>query len=177
MVNAWSHVERIAGYHNRLSDAESALRFERGGRVFAADGPIGTLQHVVINRELNALKWLVVAPTGTSEGVLVPADLAVSSAGSAVFLGVTQEQFLLGASRSPRYDDTQFSPTSLRSIRHSVAAGLASAGQRVIGDVGGDWLTTRSATGSPAPPSSGASTAPKKRGWQLGRKASGTTTT
>lgn len=142
-MNAWTHVERLAGYHNRTSDAETALRFERGGRVFASDGPVGTLDHVVIDDQLSNVKWLVVTIAGGLESVLVPVDLAVSTAGSAVFLGVTQAQFAVGASQSPRYDDARFSATSLRKIRQQIGSSITAGRRRAIGAAGTDWVTTQ----------------------------------
>lgn len=98
------------------ADAGEAIRYERGALIYAVDGPIGTLKHLVIDEEMAEVKALVVRVTARNESVLVPPDLVDRSAGGALLLTVTQEQFARGASRSPRFETRMFTRASAETV-------------------------------------------------------------
>jgi hypothetical protein len=98
------------------ADAGEAIRYERGALIYAVDGPVGTLKHLVIDEEMAEVKALVVRMSAKNESVLVPPDLVDRSAGDALLLNVTREQFAKGASRSPRFETRMFTRASAETV-------------------------------------------------------------
>ena len=83
--------------------AQSALRFERGGRVYATDGPVGTLRNVVVDAAASRVTALAVRVDGFHDAVLIPPDLVERGAGSALFLAIDRETFVAGARKAVRF--------------------------------------------------------------------------
>lgn len=98
----------------------AVIRYERGSRVFATDGPVGILRQVVIDEDLGEVKALVIREDTRKELVLVPPDLVDSSAEGALLLQVTREQFHAGASRSPRFNRRMFAAADSRRVMSTI---------------------------------------------------------
>ncbi len=88
---------------NAVGDAERLL-FERNARIFASDGPVGSLRQVVIDEQTGEITMLVVTPEDSTPPILVPANLLHRSAGSAIFLSINRSQFARAAARAARFD-------------------------------------------------------------------------
>lgn len=111
---------------NTVGDsATPTISFERGGRIYATDGPVGTLRNVVVDGEPPAVAALVVRPDRGSghEAVLVPPELVDRGAGSALFLGIDRETFAACARQAVRYDPDSYEPFDPRKLLNA-AAGL-----------------------------------------------------
>lgn len=120
-MNPWEHVKPAEAASPEANDS-GPVRYERGSRVYGSDGPIGTLRQVVVDDERGEVTLLVVQPADGSDPALAPVDLVEGSAGQAIFLRVTQQQFALGASRSPRYERRHFAAANLKRLA-GIAAG------------------------------------------------------
>lgn len=140
-MNPWEHVESGRGESHDVSDS-GPVRYERGSRVYATDGPIGTLRQVVVDEERGEVSLLVVQPADGAEPVMAPVDLVEGSAGQAIFLRLTQEQFALGAARSPRYERRQFAAANLKRLARQAAGTLRPDRLRAISHVGRDAIVT-----------------------------------
>jgi hypothetical protein len=118
------------------------VRYARGSLVYATDGPVGTLRQIVIDEDLAEVKALVVRMAAKKESVLVPPDLVDVSADAGLLLTVTQEQFLHGASRSPRLDPKMFTRARLKQVAKVMPAVFGGDPRRSVISVSGDQVAT-----------------------------------
>jgi hypothetical protein len=147
--DASSHPPVAAG-ETPAADA-GVVRYERGSRVYATDGPVGVLRQLVVEPATGEIKALVIRLDGKRESVLTPPDLVDRSAGTALFLTITGEQFALGASRTPRFDRRQFTKANLRALKQAMRLPPAGEWRRCIGWIGRDAVQTRPAPEPAAP--------------------------
>src|SRR5215210_3759289 len=108
------------------------IRYERDSTVYALDGPVGTLKQVVIDEDVAEVKALVVRMTAKNESVLVPPDLVDKSVGTALLLNVTKEQFMLGASRSPRFEARMFTGADTKTVAKVIPLAFRGNKQRSL---------------------------------------------
>jgi len=118
------------------------IRYERGSTVYALDGPVGTLKQIVIDEDLAEVKALVVRMTTKNESVLMPPDLVDKSVGTALLLNVTKDQFLMGASRSPRFEARMFTGADVKSVVKVIPVAFRGNKQRSLVSIGGDVVQT-----------------------------------
>ena len=107
------------GVGTAAPDKGGRLRFERGGQVYAIDGVVGTLRNVVVDGATGRITALAVAPRDGSPPALVPPSIVQRSAGSALFLGISRDQFEVGAARAPRYDRSLYEAADLDRLAKS----------------------------------------------------------
>ncbi len=101
-----------------------ALRYERGGRVFATDGPVGTLRNVVVDGAGAEVTALVVRMDGTNDAVLVPPGLVVRGTGSALFLSVDRRTFAGCARQAVRFAPAAYARVDPRALLRNAAGVL-----------------------------------------------------
>ena len=118
------------------------IRYERGSTVYALDGPVGTLKQVVIDEDVAEVKALVVRMTAKNESVLMPPDLVDKSVGTALLLNVTKDQFMLGASRSPRFEARMFTGADTKSVAKVIPLAFRGNKQRSLVRITGDVVQT-----------------------------------
>jgi sporulation protein YlmC with PRC-barrel domain len=118
------------------------IRYERGSTIYALDGPVGTLQQVVIDEDVAEVKALVVRMTTKNESVLMPPDLVDKSVGTALLLNVTKDQFLLGASRSPRFEARMFTGADVKTVVKVIPVAFRGNKQRSLVSVARDVVQT-----------------------------------
>ena len=118
------------------------IRYERGSTVYALDGPVGTLKQVVIDEDVAEVKALVVQMTTKNESVLMPPDLVDKSVGTALLLNVTKDQFLLGASRSPRFEARMFTGADVKTVVKVIPVAFRGNKQRSLVSIAGDVVQT-----------------------------------
>lgn len=136
----------------------SAIRYERGGLVYALDGPVGTLRQVVIDEEMAEVKALVVRVAAKKESVLVPPDLVDKSVGGSLLLNVTREQFARGASRSPRFEARMFTGADAEQVSRVIPLVFRGDPRRSVVTLTRDHVETGASRDlPPAPPAPRAS--------------------
>ena len=118
------------------------IRYERGSAVYALDGPVGTLKQVVIDEDVAEVKALVVQMTTKNESVLMPPDLVDKSVGTALLLNVTKDQFLLGASRSPRFEARMFTGADVKTVAKAIPVAFRGNKQRSLVSIAEDVVQT-----------------------------------
>ena len=128
------------------------IRYERGSAVYALDGPVGTLKQIVIDEDLAEVKALVVRMTAKNESVLMPPDLVDKSVGTALLLNVTKDQFLLGASRSPRFEARMFACADAKTVAKVIPLAFRGNKQRSVVSIAGDVVRTSEFLGSSSLP-------------------------
>jgi hypothetical protein len=118
------------------------IRYERGSTVYALDGPVGTLRQIVIDEDVAEVKALVVRMTAKNESVLMPPDLVEKSVGTALLLNVTKDQFLLGASRSPRFESRMFTGADTKTVAKAIPLTFRGNKQRSVVSIAADVVQT-----------------------------------
>jgi hypothetical protein len=118
------------------------IRYERGSTVYALDGPVGTLKQVVIDEDVAEVKALVVRMTTKNESVLMPPDLVDKSVGTALLLNVTKDQFMLGASRSPRFEARMFTGADAKTVAKVIPLAFRGNKHRSLVSISGDVVQT-----------------------------------
>jgi sporulation protein YlmC with PRC-barrel domain len=118
------------------------IRYERGSTIYALDGPVGTLKQVVIDEDVAEVKALVVSMTAKNESVLMPPDLVDKSVGTALLLNVTKDQFMLGASRSPRFEARMFTGADTRTVAKVIPLAFRGNKQRSLVSITADVVQT-----------------------------------
>ena len=126
----------------QLDSPRPEIRYERGSTVYALDGPVGTLKQVVIDEDVAEVKALVVRMTAKNELVLMPPDLVDKSVGTALLLNVTKDQFLMGASRSPRFEARMFTGADVKTVAKVIPLAFRGNKQRSLVSITGDVVQT-----------------------------------
>lgn len=71
-----------------------AFRYERGGGVYAMDGKIGSLRQVLVDEAAGVVLALVIDIDRSNVSILMPPEAVAKTAGSAVYLTGTCQQFI-----------------------------------------------------------------------------------
>lgn len=95
---------------------EQALRFQRNGVIYATDGRVGTLKHVVVVPDAGEVSELAVTVEITGQTVVLPVELVAKTGGSAVFLAISRAQFAERADGAPTYAKRLFTKAGLRRL-------------------------------------------------------------
>ena len=138
------------------------ISYERGSTVYALDGPVGTLRQVVIDEDVAELKALVIRMTAKNESVLMPPELIDKCVGNTLLLNVTKEQFLMGASRSPRFDSRMFTGADAKTVAAVIPLAFRGNKQRSLVSISGDVAQTSEVL----EPSSMPQLTPARRSWK-----------
>jgi|SRR5215211_7299534 len=117
------------------------LRYERGGAVYATDGLVGHLRHVVVDEDAGEAVSLVIKDEETGREILLPLPAVEKTAGSAVYLTGSSRQFADWASRAPVYHRKRAERANLKTLlRERVRYGKDP--RRTILQAGRDFLET-----------------------------------
>ena len=133
---------------------DRSIRYERGGRVYATDGVVGTLKQVVVDETAGEVTALVVALSAAPRVVLVPPDLVEKTAGTAVFLSISAAQFNARAPHAPQYDKRRFTKANAKALLAKANAATRRDPRRAVARVGRHFVETPTITlGDRAEPS------------------------
>jgi hypothetical protein len=117
----------------------------------------------VIDEDVAEVKALVVRMTTKNESVLMPPDLVDKSVGTALLLNVTKDQFLLGASRSPRFEARMFTGADVKTVVKVIPVAFRGNKQRSLVSVAGDVVQTSEVL---EPSGLRQSTSPRRSWWK-----------
>jgi hypothetical protein len=96
---------------------DRAIRYERGGAVYATDGRIGYLRQVVVDETAVEVVALVVEVEHSGERVFVSPDLVDKTAGAAVFLLVDHAGFAAHVAGAPPYRSDRLEKANAKALR------------------------------------------------------------
>ncbi len=120
---------------------DRSIRLERGARVYATDGLVGTLRQVVVEEATGEVVALVITPVGMPRMILMPLEVVDRTAGSAIILTMSRGQFSARAPRAPEYDKRRFVKANVKAL---VKAGASSRGNArgLVARVGRHFVET-----------------------------------
>jgi hypothetical protein len=120
------------------------LRYERGGAVYATDGLVGHLRHVVVDEAMGEAVALVIKAQETGREILLPLQAVDKTAGRAVYLTGTTSQFSEWELQAPVYERKRAAKANLKSLLRERSR-HGSDPRRTILEAGKDFLETASA--------------------------------
>lgn len=124
-----------------LHRRDAVIRYTRGGPVYARDGLVGHLRHVVVDEESgNVAEFIMDLRDGRS--VILPIDLVDYGAGSALFLETTRGQFDESASRAPTFEKQGFLKANLKKVLSASLAATREEPHRSVSRIGDDFVET-----------------------------------
>jgi hypothetical protein len=126
------------------------LRYERGSAVYATDGIVGRLRHVVVDESAGEAIALVVQVAETGHEILLPLQAVVKTAGSAVYLTGSCQQFSDWVLRAPRYQRKHAAKASLKALLNERVR-YGKDPRRTVLQAGRDFLETAAAPPWTAP--------------------------
>lgn len=109
---------------------DRAIRYERGGAVYATDGRIGYLRQVVVDEAAVEVVAVVVEVERSGERVFVSPDLIDKTAGAAVFLVVDHAGFAAHAASAPPYRPDRLQKANMKALRGGSVGALDRARPR-----------------------------------------------
>ncbi len=120
------------------------IRYERGGVVYATDGRLGVLRQVVVDEAGTDVRALVVEVHAMGRRVLFSPDLVDKTAGSAVFLMVSQRQAVELAARAPEYRKDRYRKVDIKGLIKALKgrAGQPGRPRRTVAEAGKDFVAT-----------------------------------
>lgn len=124
---------------------DRSIRYERGGVVYATDGRLGVLRQVVLDQAGADVVALIVEMHATGRRALLSPDLVDKTAGSAVFLLVTQHQAAELADRAPEYRKDRYRKVDVKALAKKLkgrAAGPADRPRWTVAEAGRDFVAT-----------------------------------
>lgn len=121
---------------------DRTTRYERGARVYATDGLVGSLRQVVVNQAAGEVMALVVAVRGMARVVLMPVDLVDRTAGSAVILRMNRAQFLSRLPQAPEYDKSRFVKVGAKALLGKARASSGGSPRRLVARAGRHFIET-----------------------------------
>jgi hypothetical protein len=138
----------------QLLRRDRALRYERGGSVYATDGWVGRLRHVVVDESVGEVVALVVQVDETTREILLPVQGVDRTAGSAVYLTGSRQQFLDWAAQAPIFERKRAAKANLKALLQERAR-PARDPRRTVLNAGRDYVETApvpSLNPAPRPP-------------------------
>ncbi len=123
---------------------DRSIRYERGGVVYATDGRLGVLRQVVVDEAGTDVLALIVEVHAMGRRVLFSPDLVDKTAGSAVFLVVTQRQAAELAARAPDYRKDRYRKVDIKGLVKKLKgrAGQTGRPRRTVAEAGPDFVAT-----------------------------------
>jgi len=121
---------------------DNTVRYEKDGPIYATDGKVGSLKKVVVDESTAEVAEIIIAPDGSQELIVLPADVVDRSAGSALFLTLNRVQFAERMSGGPAYARNHFAKADLKSLMHRKDAARQLHPRRSVTNVGNDFVET-----------------------------------
>ena len=121
---------------------DNTVRYEKDGPIYATDGKVGSLRKVVVDESSGEVAEIIVAPDGSQEVIVLPADVVDRSAGAALFLTLNRVQFAERVAAGPYYVRNHFAKADLRSLMHRKDAARQLKPRRSVTNVGNDFVET-----------------------------------
>lgn len=124
---------------------DRSIRYERGGVVYATDGRVGLLRQVVLDQAGAQVVALIVEVPSMGRRVLLSPDLVDKTAGSAVFLLVTQRQAVELATRAPEYRKDRYRKVDVKSLIKKLKGRVSGPADRprwTVAEAGRDFVAT-----------------------------------
>jgi hypothetical protein len=100
----------------QLLRRDRALRYERGGSVYGTDGWVGRLRHVVVDESVGEVVALVIQVEETPREILLPIQAVDRTAGSAVYLTGSRQQFMDWATQAPVFERKRAGKADLKNL-------------------------------------------------------------
>lgn len=101
------------------------FRIERGAQAEATDGPIGSVEQIVVDRDTGELRALVVRAADGSSEFELPASSIQRATGDHVYLDVSRQELARNPSLAQPYDPTQYVPVYEGPIAQPAATRIA----------------------------------------------------
>jgi len=93
---------------------DNTVRYEKDGPIYATDGKVGTLKKVVVDETTAEVVEIIVAPDGSENLLVLPADVVDRSSGAALFITLNRVQFAERVSNATAYSRNHFSKADLK---------------------------------------------------------------
>ena len=122
-------------------ESDRTFRYERGGGVYAMDGKIGTLRQVVVDEAAGVVLSLVIDIDRTNVSILMPPEAVARTAGSAIYLLGTRQQFSEWAPTAHRHNPKSVTKARVRKLTRD-RAGIAIDPRRTILRAGPTFVET-----------------------------------
>jgi hypothetical protein len=121
---------------------DNTVRYEKDGPIYATDGKVGTLKKVVVDESSAEVAEIIVAPDGSQEYLVLPADIVDRSAGAALFLTLNRVQFAERVKAGTNYARSHFAKADLKSLMHRKDAARQLHPRRSVTNVGNTFVET-----------------------------------
>lgn len=122
------------------------LRYERDAKIYATDGRVGILNQVVVDQAAGEVTELIVTVETTGQTIVLPAQLVAKTGGSAVFLTITQAEFIREAANAPAYKKRHFRKARLRALRKRGKRAQEQHRPQAVALIGRDFVETPAAS-------------------------------
>lgn len=129
-----------------LHRRDDVIRYTRGGPVYATDGLVGHLRHVVVEEETGKVSEFIM-DLRDGRSVILPIDLVDHGAGAALFLGSTSVQFAETATRAPTFEKQGFLKANLKRVLSASLASEQEEPRRSVNRIGDDFVETTARPG------------------------------
>jgi len=142
-----------------------AFRIERGARAEASDGPLGSVEQIVVDRDTGELRALVIRAADGGPEFELPASTIQHATGDQVFLAVSLREIAHTPHLTQPYDPAQYMPvyvgpmkprgTATRIARdtdHPVVTDIEADAVQVVAPGGPTGTETDARTGAPPDP-------------------------
>lgn len=138
---------------------DNTVRYVKDGPIYATDGKVGQLKKVVVDENTAEVTELIICPDGSSDFIVLPADVVDRSSGDALFITLNRVQFAERQSSGPGYTRNHFAKADLKALLHRKDGSRPLTPRRSVTNVGTDFVETPLASAinrlnptSPAPP-------------------------
>ena len=121
---------------------DNTVRYEKDGPIYATDGKVGTLKKVVVDESSAEVAEIIIAPDGSQEYIVLPADVVDRSAGAALFLTLNRVQFSERVASGHAYARNHFARADLKSLMHRKDAARQLHPRRSVTNVGANFVET-----------------------------------
>jgi hypothetical protein len=121
---------------------DNTVRYEKDGPIYATDGKVGSLKKVVVDESTAEVSEIIVAPDGSQEFLVLPADVVDRSSGAALFLTLNRVQFAERVAAGSNYARNHFAKADLRSLMHRKDAARQLQPRRSVTNVGNTFVET-----------------------------------
>jgi hypothetical protein len=126
-----------------VGESNRTFRYERGGGVYATDGKIGTLRQVLVDEGAGVVLALVIDIDRTNVSILMPPEAVAKTAGSAVYLMGTCQQFIEWVPSAHRHNPKSVARARVRKLTRD-RSGVSVDPRRMILRAGPAFIETGS---------------------------------
>jgi len=124
--------DRPSAANGLVAPADRTLQYERGSRLYATDGRVGTLTQVVVDETAGEVTDLIVQVDNADSTVLLPPDLVERTVGSAVFVSVNRAQFAERTANATRVEPHDFAKANTKALRRNGLAAIERNPRRAV---------------------------------------------